>query len=75
MPTATGLIALSERLRKLSSTLARRGQWAAAADTRLAGLYVKQHAALIIADEAKLERDPVRKRQLEAEACATWCDR
>jgi hypothetical protein len=29
----------------------------------------------LIADEAKAERDPARKRQLEAEATAAWVQR
>jgi hypothetical protein len=73
MASAEALIALSIRLRKLSYQQTRRGQRAAAADVRLASLYIRAHAALIVADEAKMERDPQRKRALEQESAELWC--
>jgi hypothetical protein len=50
----------------------RRGRRVVAADISLASNYLRQFASILIADEAKAERDPVRKRELEAEATATW---
>ena len=66
------LLSLSLRLKHEALHQTRRGRRMAAADIRLAANYIRQYASVIIADEAKAESNPARKRQLEAEACATW---
>jgi hypothetical protein len=75
MPSTENLLALAERLRRLSRDLARRRQYQAAGDCRLASLHLQKYAALTIAEEAKREQDPKRRHQLEAEACQTWTSR
>jgi hypothetical protein len=70
---AVHLIALSERLRKLSKQLTKQGRHTDAADLRLAALYLRRTAAIHIADEAKQERNPKRRRELEQESAELWC--
>jgi hypothetical protein len=75
MLKAESVLSLSLRLRYEALRQMRRGRRQAAADIRLAAAYLRQYATLIILDEAKAEKDPSRKRQLEDEACATWVQR
>jgi hypothetical protein len=75
MITAAAVISLSERLKHEAQRQMRRGRREAAADMRLAAIYLRQYASLIILDEAEKEKDPARKRQLENEACLAWVQR
>jgi fructose-bisphosphate aldolase class 1 len=72
MLKAESVLSLSLRLRHEALHQMRRGSRVVAADISLASNYLRQFASILIADEAKAERDPVRKRELEAEATATW---
>jgi hypothetical protein len=58
------MIALSERLRKQSRKFSNHE---VIADLRLATRYLREFAALKIADEVEAETDPERKAQLERE--------
>jgi hypothetical protein len=64
MVQVTAMIALSERLRKQSRKVSNHE---AIADLQLATRYLRQLAALKIADEVDAETDPGRKAQLERE--------
>ena len=75
MLKAESVLSLSLRLRHEALHQMRRGRRMAAADIRLGSNYLRQFASILIADEAKAERDPARKRQLEAEATAAWVQR
>jgi hypothetical protein len=65
MAQAAAIIALAERLRKQSRKVRSHN---VIADLRLATGYLKQLAVLKIAEEAEVEIEPARKRQLELEA-------
>jgi hypothetical protein len=65
MARPAAIIALAERLRKQSRKVRSHD---VIADLRLATWYLKDLAALKIAEEAEIETDPVRKHQLEQEA-------
>jgi hypothetical protein len=65
MGHAAAIIALSERLRKQSRKARSRET---IADLRLATCYLRALAVLKIAEEAEVETDPARRRQLEEEA-------
>ena len=64
MAQAAAIIALSERLRIQSRKCRNRET---IADLRLAACYLRALAALKIAEEAEVETDTPRKRQLEQE--------
>jgi len=64
MARPAAIIALAERLRKQSHRVRRHD---VIADLRLATWYLKDLAALKIAEEAEIEADPDRKHQLEQE--------
>jgi hypothetical protein len=65
MAQAAAVISLAERLRKRSHRVRSHD---VIADLRLATQYLKELAALKIAEEAEFETDPARKLQLKEEA-------
>lgn len=65
MVQAVAVISLAERLRRRSNKVRSQN---AIADLRLATRYLKELAALKIAEEAGVESDPARKLQLSEEA-------
>jgi hypothetical protein len=73
MAQAAGVIALSERLRKLATLARRKGEWQAASDLRLARLYLRKLACLLVREEIQQEEDAGRRRQLQAEVSQLWC--
>ena len=60
-----GILALSERLKQTAKRTRNREL---GSDLRLAVLYLRRFASILIADEAKVEGNPKRKQELEAEA-------
>jgi hypothetical protein len=73
MAQATGVIAVSERLRKLAGEATRQGAYARAADIGLACFYLGQFAALLSLEPANQETDPRRRHDGERKASALWC--
>ncbi len=65
MAQAAAVISLAERLRRRSHSVRSHD---VIADLRLATQYLKELAALKIAEEAEFETDPTRKLQLKEEA-------
>jgi hypothetical protein len=65
---AAGIISSAERLRRHSARYKQHRELAA--DLRLASLQLRFLASLVVAEEAGRETDPVRHRQLVAEALA-----
>jgi hypothetical protein len=65
MAQAAAIIALSERLQEQSRKARNRE---IIADLRMATCYLRALALLKIAEEAEVETDPARKRQLDQEA-------
>jgi hypothetical protein len=72
MVTASSVISLSERLRHQSQLARREGRRTSVPDLRLAILYLRRYAALLIIDESQREPNPVRRRELEHEAAQLW---
>jgi hypothetical protein len=62
------IIALAERIKLQSHRARRRGDLSLAANLRLCALYLRRHAAVLIADEAGGERDHHRRRELVNES-------
>jgi hypothetical protein len=62
---AEGILALSERVKQTAKRTRNRE---VASDLRLAVLYLRRLASILIADEAKVEGNPKRKQELETEA-------
>jgi hypothetical protein len=60
---------------RLAQHLARTSDHDLAADLRLARGYLKQMAAVVIAEEAKAEADPERRLDLLGEAADLWRQR
>jgi hypothetical protein len=65
-------LTLTERLKSLERKLTNWRQHNSASDVRLAERYLKRLASLVVADEARAEQDPRRKKQLEEEGCQLW---
>ena len=69
MLKAESIIALSERLRQQSR---RSRNHDMTADLRLAALYLRRFASIVILDEAAVERDERRKAKLQDEGMSLW---
>jgi hypothetical protein len=73
MVSAESVLALTERLRKRAHLARRDRSVDHATDLRAATFYLRRFAALLIAEEAKNESDPARRRRLVQESSALWC--
>jgi hypothetical protein len=52
--------------------LRREGRREAAGDLRLSIFHLRRYASMLVAEEARRERNPTRRRQLEQEASDLW---
>jgi hypothetical protein len=72
MSRPESILSLSERLKARAAVERRRGRTNIAADLRYASFCCGRLAALIIAEQAGAELDPIRRTQLCEEALTTW---
>jgi hypothetical protein len=72
MPTAEAVISLSENLKRYANLARRKGEWQTATDLRLARLYLRKLACLLVQEELRREDDTARRRQLQSEVAQLW---
>lgn len=72
MAQAESLLALSARLRQYAARARQCGHTSYAADLRFGSIAARRLAALLIAEQAGVECDAVRRRDLTQEAISAW---